>query len=49
MMIAIDEFRQIMTKPAPNEGEEIGEPQPNPLLRNGGDIPEGMDRTIAAD
>ena len=49
MMIAIDEFRQIMTKPAPIEGEEIGNPKPNPLLRNSGDIPEEMDKTIAAD
>ena len=48
-MIAIDEFRQIMTKPAPMKDEDEGMILPNPLLRGGGEVPEDMEKTIAPD
>ena len=50
MVIALDEFRKIMSKPKPVEGDDTSENPVNPLLR-GGDIPESMkgDQTIAPD
>ena len=50
MVIALDEFRKIMSKPKPVEGCNIAESPVNPLLR-GGEVPESMrkDQVIAPD
>lgn len=50
MVIALDEFRKIMSKPKPVEGCDTTENPINPLLR-GGEVPESMraDQVIAPD
>ena len=50
MVIALDEFRKIMSKPKPVEGCDTAENPVNPLLR-GGEVPESMrnDQVIAPD
>ena len=50
MVIALDEFRKIMSKPKPVEGNDTSENPVNPLLR-GADIPESMrgDQVVTPD